>query len=221
MKRALAIGVLALMGVTAAQAATISYTDSVALQKTNWSETLQLPQFNSALGTLASVSFLFGGNVSTEFSAESLDAAPATLTLTSAASLKFGSPLSAELTVSKSATQGVSAFDGVIDFGGTSGIGSIVVSESDSDTVTLLTGLGGFIGGGTLDIGVAATAKSTASGAGNLVTITRTNAGAEVTATYNCEPGRSQPAGAVSEPGTLALLGLCLAGLAASRRRRH
>ncbi|MBP8267518.1 MAG: PEP-CTERM sorting domain-containing protein [Zoogloea sp.] len=214
-KHLLALALIAAAG--GANAAVVSFSDSFGLATTDWSHNLSLQQFDATLGTLNSVTFNFGGQVSSIFRVESLDAAPATVNANASGNLIFGGPISQTLNISGSTSQAVTAFDGAIDFGGTSGaiIGPVV--GTDSDSLSLISGLAAFIGSGTYDINVAAHGASSASGAGNLISQINTEAMANITVTYDYT---ARPPVTVPEPTSMALVGLGALGLAAIRRRK-
>ncbi len=176
-----------------------------------------MSQFDSSLGTLTSIVFNYGGQVSTTFDLESRDAAATTVTANAAADLTFGGPISSVLNILGSTTQNFSAFDGVLDFGGTSGASVGPVNGTDSGSLTLLSAFAPYIGSGTFTINVDALGKSGASGAGNLVSVIATQALANISVTYNYDV----PTTNVPEPAMLGLMGLGFAAMGAARRRRQ
>lgn len=217
MKKIALVAALAFAGT--AQAASVSYTDTFGLATTNWTHTLTLSQFNDLGGTLTldSVLFEYDGRIDSTIRVESLDAAPATVSGNTAGTLVFGVPVGGNLNIASSQSVVLTAFDLVVDFGGTSGHDFGTISGTAANTLLLNSGLGSYIGLGTYGVITTATGASNANGAGNLVAIIGTQALANLKVTYTYH---DTPTHQVPEPATLGLLGLGLLGLGAMRRRK-
>lgn len=213
---------LALLVVASANAGTVTYgPDTFGPATTNWSTSLSLPQWDPALfpgQVLTGVSFTLAGDVFGSASFESLDAAPATVTMSLQATITLLDPNNVPIvTVIPVANTSdlASAFDGVIDFGGTSGKSYTGLSGSASNS-GISTNLPLFIGSGNVLLPVSATGTSSGSGAGNLITQFSTSAGALATVTYTFA--------AVPEVSTVLLCGLgglaVVGGIVRRRRTR-
>lgn len=210
------LAIAAVCGVAAAaSAATITHNGAIATQTTNWNTPISLPLFDPALGTLTNVSWTLGGNVEGSASFESLDAGPTAVTLDLAATLTLFAPDNSVLQVTIPTVNTVvnaSAFDGTIDFGGTSGgifanlSGNAIAGNNSSVPAFLAL----FTGVGLTSISLDAAGSSAGTGGGNLITQFATSAGANFEIVYTYTP--------VPTPGALALLGL--GGIVAGRRRR-
>jgi hypothetical protein len=206
---------IAALSAASAQAATISYNDSIPLSSTNWNSSVSIPLFNPGLGTLTSIDFYLEGYVEGSAKFESLDAAPATITMNLAANINLQRPDLSNLAVVlplAATIDNVTAHDGVIDFGGTSGKTYPMLSDLDSTTTSSpppLSDLVLFTGIGNILLPVSAMGSSSGSGAGNLLQQFNTSASAFVEVTYHYD---------VPEPATISLLGL--GALALIRRRR-
>ncbi|MCX5692039.1 MAG: PEP-CTERM sorting domain-containing protein [Planctomycetota bacterium] len=197
---------------------TVSYDATFNITRTNWSSNLVIPKFDPALGNLVRVSWTLGGSVNGSASFESLDAADAMITTALAATITMYRPDNSVLDVVipvVNNTDSATAFDGVIDFGGTSGKAYTNLSGSDNvsdDTIAaadLALFTAGF-NGETISLPVGAVGSSSGSGAGNLILSFQTFAGADLKVVYEYE--------LVPAPSALALMGL--GGLVAGRRRR-
>jgi len=187
-------GALALGGVAFAQTtATQCFTDSVPLQSTNYMSTVSIPKFNPALGTLQTIQFTLSGNVQGTARAESLDASPTIVNTTFSANLTLTRPDLTVIVVTipiANFNDSFSAFDGVIDFAGTSGITHSGINANDSDFVISpppLSDLVLFTGAGNIVLPVSAVGSSIASGSGNLITQFTTEASATVEVCYTYE----------------------------------
>ena len=224
MKRlALAAAVMA-ASATASAAATISFSDTVVVQSTDWSETASVGKFDPSLGTLTSVRFTLFGEVEGSATAESLDGSPSEVTLDVQARITAtGAGLPAALgvvTPVASVVETFTAFDGVIDSDGGSGAtflgltsdDSVVNVFNDAATLAFFTGLG------TADIDLTGEGLSSGSGAENLITQFSTSAGSTITVEYTFdEDGGLTP---VPLPAGAPLLLGALAALHLLRRRR-
>jgi hypothetical protein len=231
--RQLTSGTLAIAGSVAtfgfgaiAQAASIVQTASfpslTGTTSTNFSGqalTPSLTQFDSSLGTLNFVRITLDGRVTGSAQLESLDAAPANVNYNLQATVGLSvtgiSGNIVEAIPIASGTFAATAFDGTIDFGGTSGASFTNLSGNASQTVTLTSNLSPFIGTGTLAAFLSGSGQSLGSGAGNLVTLFATQAGGTVTIEYDFTPP------VVGTPEPSAMLGiLAVAGAGALARRK-
>ncbi|OWY71265.1 hypothetical protein B7486_11760 [cyanobacterium TDX16] len=209
------VAVVAMSTVSAAQADTIMFSDNVALQPTNFMTSVTLPKFDPSLGTLDKITLKLSGHVEGMAQFESLDADPATVDMELAAQIKLQRPDLSTLVITLPlvmTTDNVTAFDGLIDFGGTSGKSYPLLTADDVDSVMTMSmmDLALFTGPGNIMLPVMATGASTGSGAGNLLLQFSTSASANVMVTYDYT---------VPEPATASLLGM--GAFAAVRRRRR
>jgi len=205
-------------------AATISFSDEVIPNPsaTDWTDQLFLPQFNSALGTLTEVRLVLNGSMYASFGYENKrDIAQnmsylynmdqdLSLTSTDLPSLTMATTRG---DMSWHSLGLVPAFDGVVDYGGTSG-GTIVydlLTDSGEYIYTAAGDLAKFIGlGDVVYDGVATAYVTMGLTGGNSASKSVSLVGASVSVEYTYTP--------VPEPATVGLLSL--GGLLVVRRRR-
>jgi hypothetical protein len=187
-------GTLLLPALAAAQGtATVCFNDAVPLQPTNWNSSVTIPKFDPSLGTLQSIQFTISGTVQGQAAVESLDAAPTVINTSFSAQLTLTRPDLSVIVVTipiAMFSDPVTAFDGTLDFGGTSGVTHPGIIAMDSDMATSpppLSDLVLFTGPGTISLPVTAAATSIATGPGNVVTQFMTSASATVQVCYTYE----------------------------------
>lgn len=168
-------------------AASVTHTATVFPTRTNWSMTNAVPQFDPSLGTLTNVAVGIAVNVSTQFRVENRDTI-AWLTEARADVIATGTVAgySATATLTNSYATTLSAYDGVLDYGGTSGFTvTIVGSDSESAVPSDFTP---YIGTGTVPLIASATGVGFYDGSGDSRFIVNTFASALVTITYEFSP---------------------------------
>lgn len=206
---------LALLPVSQTSADTIMFSDSVALQPTNFNSSVSVPKFNPGLGTLTKVIFELSGHVEGQARFESLDAGPTTISMQLAAQINLQRPDLSSLVVAlplAMTMDNATAYDGTMDFGGTSGktYPALAGNDLEMSMTTAPLDLALFTGVGNIMLPVMATGASSGSGAGNLLLQFNTSASSEVTVTYEYT--------VIPEPATAMLVSLGALGL--FRRRR-
>lgn len=211
----------ALIAPTTAQAATLSlsYEKSVDVEPTDFIKEISLPKFDASLGDLTGVFLELTGKVDGSLKIESLNAAPATVTgdVGARIALKNKSDDSTLLVALPkiTKTEKLSQFDGNADFAGTSGVRfeNLTTEQTESRTFGP-ENLTQFVGSPTetLNFLLDANAESGGRGAGNLLQLFNTSAGAGVKLTYTYmkkpEPPRRKVPESEIPPGALAALGI-------------
>lgn len=172
----------------------ICFSDDVPLQPTNWNSSVTVSKFDPDLGILVGIVFTLNGTAQGSAAVESLDGTPTTVNTAFQAELTLTRPDLTTIVVTTplaTFTDNLTAFDGIIDFGGTSGITHAGIITSDTDIVNsppppgdlaLFTGPGG--APGTITLPLSARGISNASGSGNLITQFLTSATGELTVCY-------------------------------------
>ncbi len=162
--------------------------------RTGWSQSVQLPQFDPALGTLTSVVITNTANLNTEAQFENLDEEAATIATTVNGTVTISgaglNPLAAQASISDSFD--AAAFDGSIDSAGDSGHDATqTATGSQAVTLTSAADLARFTGTGSLTLNGRARATSATSGPGNLFALIQTDAGATVQVVYTYVPSNA------------------------------
>jgi hypothetical protein len=199
-------GIVATAGT--ANAASLTYTASSGdYALTNFNKSLSVQQFDSSLGTLKSVTLDIVGYINGNAKFESLDSSSSLITANVAAQLilKQGAGTLFSLNPSNAKSYQASAFDGAIDFGGTSGGKLDNIIDSEGATKTLTTDLGAYIGSGNINFLLSAVAQSNVTGSGNILSQIGTLAKGQLQVTYNYDTPNPTT---VPEPSALLGFGL-------------
>ena len=160
---------------------------------TSWTKIASLPQFDPALGILRGYRLTLTAKVAGDAGVENLSGEPANVTLTFGSRLTVSRPgggVLIDLAPSKAFPDQLSAFDGLLNYAGTSGVththldldsieGSAVSSSSDLRTFSGSPGHPG-----SLDFIVSVENTSGATGAGHLPTLFHQTASADLTICY-------------------------------------
>ncbi|HID31009.1 MAG TPA: choice-of-anchor E domain-containing protein, partial [Desulfobacterales bacterium] len=187
------LAVLTLLGLALpamANAATISYSDSVPQQSTYWSSSVAIPKFDPSLGTLTDIEFKLDGHIEGIAKFEHQGQGPATVTMNFSATIELQRPDTSPLVVAipvVSTVDDVTAYDGATDFGGTSGRTHDGLSADKTVSASSpppSSDLALFTGSETIALPVIATGSSSTTGSGNIITQFTTSASATVTITY-------------------------------------
>ena len=226
-KTALSIAILALGGVafSGAQAATITYSWAPIVEETteiNQNSGAALSLFDSTLGTLTQVDVNTAGSASTTINLTNNAQQPQLVEATSQVNLLFNSSVQA-IPASTPNPLVISLPTGVqnIAAGATYTSPLLTGMAAGSTTFTGAGQLASFSapGGGLLTVDCVSLSGLTVLGGGGNITATQsTTAGCAADVTYTYEPLTPPPS--VPAPAPLVLMGLGLAGLAASRRRK-
>lgn len=185
-----AVMVIVPIGAAVARGETLTYRETIPVQRTGWSQGVFLPQFDPSIGMLESIGVDLTGHIEGSAGFESLDASAAEIGLRFAGDVALTGPGGAFASVASPGTGWVATsgpFDGVIDLGGSSGQSWMDVSADATLHTTIPVGLGSaldYVGTGSVPFVVSSSGRSSGSGTGNLLLQFDQMASADVSVTY-------------------------------------
>lgn len=196
---------------SAASAATVTQTLSFGPQGTKWTHTFSFNPFNPALGTLVKVTDTITENLAGTINITNGGPSSATFSafLTDTANKTFSGLTNLSKTVSNTVSGTLTPF-------GTPGdtTGDLPLSGTSTATATTTSGLASFEGGPVIAVGTDIGSLSFKSDTGNATAVFHDTGEIINKLVYTY-------AAKAPEPGTLALIGSALAGLAVFRRRKR
>ncbi len=198
-------------------AATLTQTKMVPLQTTGFTDTssLTFDRFNIAGQQLDTIEFQFSGRIEGGVRLENQSSSARTITTFIGANLTLRRPdnvVLLNLSPRANTSDSLGAYDGVMDFMGSSGVirNNLVGNQSGTTTIDRPSAdLAQFMGPGTFSLLLRSDSDSGDSGGGALTVIFNAMASAEVTVIYTYSTLISPPPlSAVPEPSSFALLGV-------------
>lgn len=178
------------------------------LAGTDWTNSVQVQQFDASLGTLNSISITLSGLVRTSFSATNDGTDAALFSNQLYGSLDGLLPDGSTLQL---------LFEGADDrqLAGGDSYSGVVIERDGNTSVTLTSGFAPFIGTGSFAVDLTALAWSTISGPDSFTSDFSSWASADVSVVYDYTAATQN----VPEPGALALVAMALAAAGLTRRR--
>lgn len=191
-------GVALLATAASAQTAQTCATASIPFTTTNWNSSVSIPKFDPALGTLQSITVELNGSIDGTAKVESQDNAASVVTLSFQGQISLTRPDLSTLVVVVPAANfnhSFTAYDGTLDFAGTSGATHLGITANQTNTVTSpppasdLALFTGPIGNpGSIVLPVSAAGTSVANGSGNIISQFTQRASADVKVCYTYIP---------------------------------
>ncbi len=191
------LGVLVASIGSTARADILCHAVNTPLVNTNWSTTVQVPRFDPSLGTLNLVDVCVSGQIFGGYGVESLESIPNPVTIQFSAVVPLARPDLSIIAIAVPTVNGqhnLSAFDGTIDFGGTSGVFQSGLSALATTQVNLTSAmdLALFSGSpgnpGLIVLPISGQGASTATGFGHLITQFQTQAAGLISICYDYTP---------------------------------
>lgn len=182
----------------------VTHSYTVDNQRTNWQENILFPKFDSSLGYLFRVTFDLLGNIESNIKASNPAGDIQDVTATASAIFNISNPYTSDMSLSASDSRTAQVNGNTFDFG--------TISASQSNVFEISWGhpsLFSFVGSDSFNVNLRATATSSVSGSGNLLSEVGSMAGARLKVNYYFE-GPAQVSAPAS--GALMLLGVGLIG---------